>query len=569
MFKSFVGKSNAISSPKSGEGESESADDEDDEYEDDEDEDEDEEEGDEGSGIDVGEETLGTKSPRISTDGSFAGHGSNLTEDSWTNVKFPPLQTNQPRKDLFGEVHFPPKQADNERSPSPERRIPTGPLRSRDMLPPPGSSIAAGQKIVLPRSMKQTNPAVSLEQRQQEEDQRIARKAAQKRAQEQQPLEDVEDDIVKKLLESSIEGTTELEDFIAHQDYTATVTKAGIPGQIEKIYRDINSMIDTLGLNCRNIQRFTKGHEEGVKDERKLEDLDKPTSWTLAEIRNLDKLENGLSRTLENAQLRDVQRRMHAMQYLQQDITKLLVQQKELRATADVHLDSTTNNEQYRDLDLSSEQQFQRQDLQSKIKTFQTNLTEAESALAILRTKLATAGTNFRNGGGSQKVPTMEAVSNTVRKMTSKIEEKSGDIDVLEARMQKLGIDASTPSASRNVSRHGSPLPTTPPSSSSRNHRSAFLSSIGGGGGGGPNNHTSPLRNTWRSSVNGLNSSVNSNTSNTGPRLLKVKKLAEYTAEDIEPFVRRAERRKVLMGFLRDTYAGKEGEKVVKPVDLD
>lgn len=561
---SFVGRSNAIFSSKPDERESESADEEveEDDEESEEDDEEDsygDDEEDEGSGIDLGEEIIGTRSPRISPDNSFARPGSNLTEGSWTNVKFPSRQTSQTRKDLFDDIHFPAKQPDNERSPSPERRIPNGMLRPGNTRPVHGSSIVAGQKIVLPRTMKQVKPLVSFEQRKEEEGQRIARKAAQNRAQEQQPLEDAEDEIIRRLLESSIEGVTELEDFIAHQDYTAPITKVGIPGQIERIYRDINSMIDTVGLNCRNIQRFMKGHEEGFNDGRELEDLPKATSWTLAEIQDLEKLERELHRTLDSVRIRNVQGHMDTIQRLQHNVKKLFTHQRELRAIGDIQFDSSMDDEQYRDLDLSVEHQFQREDLQTKIKNFQTKLMETESAAAILRTKLATAGNSSFNGV-SQKVPTMEAVSNTVRKMTSKIEEKSGDIDVLEARMRKLGMDTSSPSSTRNSSCHGSPM-TTPPSSSHK-HRATLL--LGGGV-----NNSSPLRNTWRTSNNGFDDSVNSNTSNSGPRLLRQKKIAEYTAEDIEPFVRRAERKKILMRLLRDAMAGKDGEKVVKVVEVD
>ena len=39
-----------------------------------------------------------------------------------------------------------------------------------------------------------------------------------------------------------------------------------LPGQIERVYRDINSMIDTLGLNGRSLKAFIKGHKLLYRD---------------------------------------------------------------------------------------------------------------------------------------------------------------------------------------------------------------------------------------------------------------------------------------------------------------
>ena len=60
-------------------------------------------------------------------------------------------------------------------------------------------------------------------------------------------LSDEEDVRVRELLASEVEPSMDLEPFIAHQDYVGRVNKLGIAGQIEKVFRDINSMIDTDG----------------------------------------------------------------------------------------------------------------------------------------------------------------------------------------------------------------------------------------------------------------------------------------------------------------------------------
>ncbi|KAL8865435.1 MAG: hypothetical protein Q9174_006888, partial [Haloplaca sp. 1 TL-2023] len=48
--------------------------------------------------------------------------------------------------------------------------------------------------------------------------------------------------------------------------------------------------------------------------------------------------------------------------------------------------------------------------------------------------------------------PTVEAVMNTITKMTGMIQQRGSDIDVLEARMRKLRIPMGAPNGSREAS---------------------------------------------------------------------------------------------------------------------
>ena len=89
-----------------------------------------------------------------------------------------------------------------------------------------------------------------------------------------------------------------------------------------------------------------------------------------------------------------------------------------------------------------------------------------EEGVLELKTKLATASGGRRGG----TVPTVEAVENTIRKMTLMAEERSGDVDVLEQQMRRLGMSTdgdSRPGSSRRPPRgsSGSPrcLPDAPP----------------------------------------------------------------------------------------------------------
>jgi nucleoporin NUP159 len=73
---------------------------------------------------------------------------------------------------------------------------------------------------------------------------------------------------------------------------------------------------------------------------------------------------------------------------------------------------------------------------------YQKLLVEAEEAVTVLRARIAAV----QGKRDEKKVPTVEAVENTIRKMTAMAQERSAEVDVLERSMRKLGIAPSTPS---------------------------------------------------------------------------------------------------------------------------
>jgi len=84
--------------------------------------------------------------------------------------------------------------------------------------------------------------------------------------------------------------------------------------------------------------------------------------------------------------------------------------------------------------------------------------------VTVLRARIA-AVQGKRDEG---KMPTVEAVENTIRKMTAMAQERSSEVDVLERSMRKLGIAPSTPSResptrpiTRDSMRSSTPLRTS------------------------------------------------------------------------------------------------------------
>jgi nucleoporin NUP159 len=93
--------------------------------------------------------------------------------------------------------------------------------------------------------------AIPQDIQQQAEAQRRAANKARKDAEDTRGLEDKDDDQMQKFLASDLVATQTLDEFVAHADYVGDRSMESIPAQVETVYRDINSMIDTLGVNAR------------------------------------------------------------------------------------------------------------------------------------------------------------------------------------------------------------------------------------------------------------------------------------------------------------------------------
>ncbi|RXG47852.1 hypothetical protein VDGE_04257 [Verticillium dahliae] len=444
----------------------------------------------EGSGIIVGKDispssTGLTATPGYTPQSSFGGIAGNAFSTSQA-------QSERPRG-LFGEMRrtgpvFPQPSATSPRSPSPVRTaIPhrMSQLNASRSVSAPGMAsqlLSASQRG---GSMGMSTVASRPEEDPQLKQQRLAR--SRREAEETKVLEDEEDDEIQAILSSEIEPTLVIDDFIAHTNAVPSAQET-IPSQVEAVYRDINSMIDTLGLNARSLSAFIQGHrrnyKEGGRDKEDLEDAD---DWVLCELDELGEvIERDLTQDLEDSRVRDVEEKLEACQDLSKEMSRLRTKQGDLKKLIMIKVDPD-QAEVSRSMPLSAEQASQQSELRRQYATFSKHLAEAEEALTLLKTKLASL--NSASGKGGQKVPTVEAVLRTINKMTSMVEKRSGDIDVLENQMRKFRF------ASAN-SREGSPL-TTPQknnrsvmfspdhlrSESPRNPRNSLMSSVMSSGG--------------------------------------------------------------------------------------
>jgi nucleoporin NUP159 len=266
-------------------------------------------------------------------------------------------------------------------------------------------------------------------------------------------LEDDEDERIREELDKPIEPTLHLEKFVGHKDYTGQDTKSGVPAQIERVYRDINSMIDTLGLNARMLAGFIKGHNEFMKEGgRSKEDLDNVRSddeeeyeedeededeeWCLVEIADLHVVETELEKELDASRMDDKEQKLAGLRQMRKELAKTRQKMIEVRNFLAAQK-SSENKLAQKKAPLNPAQSSLQSALRTRYAEFQKLLVEAEEGLVVLRTQLATSDKK-RVG----RVPTVEAVENTIRKMTAMAEEKSGDIDALEQQMRRLGMTA-------------------------------------------------------------------------------------------------------------------------------
>ena len=507
----------------------------------------------EGSGVDVGQEISPTSdpshSPRATPESSFGAQSEKSPLGGmFTKIGRPQAKPSDP---LFGEIGIksvpyfpvPSKAQQSPRSPSPIRAGLPGDLLRPDNLRSISAHATApragmNRKVTMGRPPQSNVPSkipAPSEDSYNEEREKILRRQAQKQAEEEQDLSDREDEKVRDELATEVEPTRTLDPFIAHQDYVGNINKPGIPGQIERVYRDINSMIDTLGLNARSLDGFTKGHSEMNKDSgRTREDLESDADWVLIEIADLAAVENSIESDLEQGRLRDIPNKLKSCREMQQELAKLNKRSIEMKHTIKARSDPN-KIEALRSAPLSAEQSVIQHDLRKDFTNFQKLLAEVEEGISLLRAKLVSVQSG-KSKGATPKVPTVEAVERTILKMTGMIEKKSGDIDVLELQMRKLNVTGN------GSSREGSPF-VTPPTSARKNHAlmrtPASTSSLNG--------KTEFF--TPRSSRNTFRDSMTSNTYYGSE--MPTKRMDQVTDEDVKRFNDKAKRRKEVNDSLK------------------
>jgi nucleoporin NUP159 len=373
----------------------------------------------------------------------------------------------------------------------------------------------------------------------------LAQEKTQAEAEQLAPLEDDEDERMRQELEQPIAPSQTLDDFVPIQPRDPEETsKSGIPAQIERLYTDINSMVYTLGINCRSLTAYMKyQHPDAtnlswpgvLKSETPMDALN--DERFLADITRLHEGQAVLSSMLAGCNVEDyVKQSGEAQATLKKEVFDLRNKLMSIRKT----LHSLSTSDGAASAPLSAEQVSVQHDLRKSFTSVQTRMVQLEDAITVLRAKLAqSSSANTQSGAlgrtASQKKPTVEAVTKTVGKMMSMAEQKSADIDVLEAQLKKLDVHTSTPSMGNGGD---ADIPVTP----LRNKRS-----VNGGTPGSPGSVYHTPDSTFgssRRSAQGFRTSQNGG-------------LPAVSAEDIQRWQAKAQRRKAVASMLKDVLEEK------------
>ncbi|KAK8089091.1 nucleoporin [Apiospora hydei] len=464
--------------------------------------------GTEGSGVDVAKDLSPPpeskdskdKSPGFTPQSSFDGLGG-----SFSTISRPEPE----RKSLFGNTGqgiptFPQPNPISPRSPSPIRGVIPSRVMGSEQTRSFSAPGMASQLLGVPQRT-QSRPISGRESVAVDSHIEQQRKAREKKeAEEAQLLVDEEDERKQELLNASIKPTLTLDEFIAHAG-PAPAADNNIPAQVEAVYRDINAMIDTLGLNGRSLANFIAGHSEAHRHERReKEDLSNSDDWTIGELEDLSRIiSRDLAHDLREARITDAEDKVAECQDLLRDLIRDRSKRNDLQKIIHARFDpdqATAN----RALPLTTEQAGRQGDLRRDLAHFTRLLAETEESLTMLRAKIAAAGGANGKGG---PVPTIDAVVRTITKMTAMAEKRSGDVDLLENRMRSLRFASpgTLNFGSSTRSREGSPFSTPkkqltssfmfspdpsfrestpghhPRASAMRHSLSASVASIGGG----------------------------------------------------------------------------------------
>lgn len=497
--------------------------------------------GSEGSGVDVANDlspssTGVNRTPGFTPQGSFdGGLGGNYSTISRPDPE---------RRSLFlgqNPTLFPQPNPVSPRSPSPVRGALPPRIIGNDHMRSFSAPGMASQLLVASRKQTQSRLNSSIAGRDAAlenaviEQQRKAK--AKKEVDEAQLLMDQEDNALQQLLRAEVEPTLELDEFIAH---AGVVPPAGdsVPAQVEAVYRDINSMIDTLGLNFRSLKAWTDGHKHFSLHDRSKQDLASSDEWALGDIEKLTHIiDQVLGTALDEARVIDVEEKVAQVQDIQRELARDCNKQADIRKIIASRLDPE-QAAAYQALPLSAEQAAQQSDLRRQLGHFQTLLAQAEENLTLLKAKIVSINSASGKGG---PVPTIEAIVRTITKMTTMVEKRSGDIDVLENQMRKLRLGSTGPSGSRE----GSPFATP-------NGKKTLSSSIFS-----PDRSTreaTPMRGSlMRHSLSGSISGISGDIFRTPPR----KKLSGFADAERKALKEKRERRAALLGKLRNSIQAK------------
>ena len=416
------------------------------------------------------EDQTQTEQILTSPESSF-GRGNKTSEASPTGGVFTKVTTSSKAapKPLFGEISSnsffpPPIPQESPRSPSPIRQ--TAPLEllrpetSRSVSAPGRAPVLDRRKAEIaksPMAQQAAREREMLEAREQARAGALAKIKAEAEAEAARELEYDSDEEIRNHLQEPVEPSETLEAFLPLNESPDT-PKAGIPGQIERLYKDLNSTISTIGMNARTLSSYMLYQQQHQVDldwpdvlasEEPSDALD--TDWDLSDISQLHESNKTLSSLLSPLEITDYIEKLRAYQTLYLETVGLQKTIEHLRKATRIRADTTVTTS----APLSAAQASLQHDLRKSATSVQTKLIDLEAKLSILRAKLSereptttrhavnelkSSRIGASHNASAKKKPTLEAVTKTIEKLTAMAERKSADIDVLESQLRRLNV---------------------------------------------------------------------------------------------------------------------------------
>ena len=531
-----------------------------------------------------------TEQLHTSPESSFGRAEDQSTEASPTGslfTKITPLEPAQKTlRPLFGEVGAgpvfpPPMPPESPRSPSPVRHLVPNVL----IRPETSRSISAPVRpnFVIDKRKAEAKSGIGTQNtkdrlRMEEERNTAAAKAeaqakvdmARAEAEEAQQLQDDEDERLRAELMRPVSPSQHLGAFTPYQQNSLDDgTKSGIPGQIEILYQDINSMVDTLGINLRSLSAFLLYQTSQRRDRSWPSLLSSYTpedaldeEWFLEDILRLHQGLSVLDDLLDSSRITDVSKKMRQCQeVLSIDLVQL--RSKLISRRRGIHSQTALQNNSY--ASLTAEQLSVQHDLRKALTSVRSMLAEAEQNLALLLARLAEGASQSQSLMGtsnaalrksaSQRKPTVEAVTNTINKMTAMAEKKTVDIDILETQFKKLGLHPLSSSGSRQASIEPEDNTNTPQKSRRKFEASTLRTTPTSGAGSVYHTPDSSFNGSARVTPRSGRWSVRSSTKDRGTFV---------STEDAERWRERARRKKEIELALKKTFAERRSRKAAR-----
>ncbi len=179
----------------------------------------------------------------------------------------------------------------------------------------PAQSADTASRITPPQAPPKEQPGVG-EDVADEED-------VQSEPSEDEEWADPEGDALRAKLEADVPPTRTVPQFLAHRDFAGRDRYSGVGGEIERLYLDIDAMVNALGVNAKHFKAFLQGHGEPAKEEgRSVKDLESEGDWCLVEVPELERMEDELEEELEEGRIQDVSKMKELCHAIRDEIVK-------------------------------------------------------------------------------------------------------------------------------------------------------------------------------------------------------------------------------------------------------